>query len=89
MMKEWDKRYMKHAKSTNVELSAITREVAVPLTNLFESNYHFHNINEMVRKGIFVPDFRYKALEEKFVMHSKRLLELFRDFGELKDPFDI
>jgi hypothetical protein len=89
MMKDWDKRYMKHMKGANVKLGEITREVAVPLTNLFESNYHFHNINVMVKKNIFVPDFRYKALEDKFVMHSTRLFELFRDFGELKDPFDI
>lgn len=35
------------------------------------------------------PDFRYKALEDKFIGHMRRLCELFRDFGELKDEFDI
>lgn len=76
-------------KGANVELGAITKEVAVPLTNLFESNFNFYNINEMIKKGQKCPDFRLKALEEKFVMHMKRVQELFRDFGKLEDEFDI
>jgi len=89
MMKEWDKRYMKHMKTTNVDLGAIQKEVAVPLTNLFESNFNFHNINVMIKKGVPVPDFRLAALEAKFVMHMKRVQELFRDYGKLEDEFDI
>ena len=89
MMKEWDKRYMKHGKTTNVGLGNIQKEVAVPLTNLFESNFNFYNINVLIKKGIMVPDFRLAALEAKFVMHMKRVQELFRDFGKLEDEFDI
>jgi hypothetical protein len=67
IMKEWDKKYMKHAKSTNPDLAAIQKEVALPLTNLFESNFHFFNIHQLIKKGIMVPDFRLAALEAKFV----------------------
>jgi len=67
MMKEWDKRYVKHGKTTNQALGAIQKLVAVPLTDLFESNFNFYNINQLIKKGVWVPDFRLAALEAKFV----------------------
>lgn len=43
----------------------------------------------MIKKGQNVPDFRYGALEEKFVQHMRRMCELFRDYGDLNKEFDI
>jgi len=88
-LKEWDKRYMKHMKSAHVDLSHIQKESMLPLTNLLQSNYNFHCINQLISKEIMVPDFRFKALECKFVQHMTRICELFRDFGKLKEHFDI
>ena len=50
ILKEWDKKYLKHMKSTNPELSGITKECALPLTNLFTSNFNFYNLNQMIKK---------------------------------------
>lgn len=60
-----------------------------PLLNLMESNRNFFNIREMMKKNKGVPDFRFQALEEKFVEHLTKICEILRDYGDLKDPFDI
>jgi len=85
MMKEWDKRYEKHRKSANPELAAIQKAVALPLTNLFESNFNFFCLNRLIAKGEPCPDFRYKALEDKFIEHMNKVCDLFMIFGKLKD----
>jgi len=36
-----------------------------------------------------VPEFRFIALEEKFIEMFTRICELLRDYGDLKLPFDI
>ena len=36
-----------------------------------------------------VPVFRFEALEEKFIGHLNRVCEIFRDFGTLKESFNI
>jgi hypothetical protein len=64
MLKEWDKMYVKHEKTTNKELGAIIAEAFTPLTELWEANNNFFNINKMVHEGIQVPEFRHKALED-------------------------
>jgi hypothetical protein len=64
MLKEWDKMYVKHEKTTNKELGAIIAEAFTPLTELWEANNNFFNINKMVHEGIQVPEFRLKALED-------------------------
>lgn len=47
-MKEWDKMYVKHEKTTNKELGAIQMEAFIPLTDLWEANNNYYNINKMV-----------------------------------------
>jgi hypothetical protein len=64
MLKEWDKMYVKHEKTTNKELGAIQAEAFIPLTDLWEANNNFYNINNMIASGIHVPEFRVKALED-------------------------
>ena len=76
-------------KTINPGLSEIQREAMLPLTNLFESNFNYYQINQQIIKGKFVPDFRYKALEDKYVEHMEKLCGLLRDYGDLRQPFDI
>lgn len=83
MMKDWDKRYEKHRKSAHPELAAIQKQVALPLTNLFESNFNFFCLHRLIDKGEPCPDFRYKALEDKFIEHMTKVCDLFRDYGHL------
>jgi hypothetical protein len=43
----------------------------------------------IAKSPLLVPEFRFLALEEKFVEHMTRICELLRDYGDLKLPFDI
>ena len=81
--------YVKHAKSTNPELMKIINEAMNPLTNLIKSNRDYYNLREMLKKDKGIPDFRFEALEEKFIEDLTLICEILRDFGDLKDPFDI
>ena len=60
-----------------------------PLTDLFESNFCFFNLTEMVKKGENVPDFRILALEERYCAHIMEICRIFREFGKLQDPFNM
>lgn len=87
-LKEWDGLYTKHIKSGFVEMNNIHMAAMKPLTNLLESNLNLHYL-ELIMKKKEVPAFRHEALEEKFVEHMTRICELFRDFGTLKEYFNI
>lgn len=88
MLKEFDKMYLKHIKSGYIEMNAIHMTAMKPLTNLLESNLNFHYL-ELIEKKKEVPSFRHEALEEKFCEHFTRICEIFRDFGTLRDHFNI
>jgi hypothetical protein len=88
LLKEWDKLYMKHIKSGYVEMNAIHMSAMKPLTDILESNLNLHYL-EQIEKKKDVPNFRHEALEEKFCSHMTRICEIFRDYGELKDYFNI
>jgi hypothetical protein len=89
ILKDWEKKYQAHLKTINPGLSAIQRESMLPLTNLFESNFNYFQINGQMAKGKFVPDFRYKALEDRYIEHMETMCALLRDFGDLCKPYDI
>lgn len=59
--------------------------MALPLTNLFESNFNFFCLNRLIDAGEKCPDFRYKALEDKFIEHMTKVCDLFRDFAHLNN----
>jgi hypothetical protein len=88
LLKEWDKLYTKHIKSGFVEMNVIHSSAMKPLTLLFESNLNLHFIEVLMKKKE-VPVFRFEALEEKFIGHLNRVCEIFRDFGTLKESFNI
>ena len=48
LLKEWDKMYVKHEKTTNKELGAIQADAFLPLTDLWEANNNFYNINKLI-----------------------------------------
>jgi len=64
LLKEWDKMYIKHEKTTNKEIAAIHAEAFLPLTQLWEANQNFYNLKQMLLHKIEVPEFRLKALED-------------------------
>ncbi len=81
MLKEWDKMYVKHEKTTNKELGAIQAEAFIPLTDLWEANNNFFNINNMIASGIHVPEFRVKALEDQFILKMTKVCDILAQFG--------
>jgi len=86
LLKEWDKLYMKHMKTTYIEMNTIHMAAMKPLTELLESNLNFHYL-ELIEKKKEVPSFRHEALEEKFAGHLSRLCYIFKEFGSLKDRY--
>lgn len=48
LLKEWDKMYVKHEKTTNKELGAIQADAFLPLTDLWEANNNFYNIHKLI-----------------------------------------
>jgi hypothetical protein len=51
-LKDWDKMYVNHEKKTNKELGSIQAEAFIPLTDLWEANNNFFNINKMIADGV-------------------------------------
>ena len=49
-LKDWDKKYVKHAKTVNPELSVIHNAAMEPLTKLMKSNSDFYHFNKMLEK---------------------------------------
>ena len=94
-LKEWDKHYVKHAKNTNPELAQIHTAALQPLVNLMESNFNYYNFLRLKAMNPELPDFRHKALEEKFVEHFTKVCDILAAFPSREDdlkletPYDI
>jgi len=56
---------------------------------MFDANKNFYNVKQLISKGHVIPEFRFDALEEEFVKKMTRMCEIFRDYGNLTDPFNI
>ena len=93
LCKEWDKNYVKHSKSIYPEMNAIHMSAMKPLQQLIDSNYNFHCLEQMMAskdyKTLQPPTFRFDALEEEFSKFLTGVCEIFREYGDLKDHFDI
>ena len=87
--KEWDKLYVKHIKAIYPEMNGIHMQAMLPLNQLIESNKNFHHLEKMILSGREVPAFRHKALELEFSTFLTGICEIFREFGDLKDHFNI
>lgn len=60
-----------------------------PILDILSSNFNMHALEQLEVKDKELPIFRREALQEKFCSNLTRLLEIFRDFGTLKDHFNI
>lgn len=69
-------------------MAELHKTCMTPLTNLWESNFNFTNI-EVMEKKMEVPHFRHDALETKFQEHLSILCQIFTTYGELQDPYNI
>ena len=94
-LKEWDKHYVKHMRNTNPELSLIHTQALKPLVDLMESNFNYYNFLILKENNPDLPDFRYRALEEKFVEHFTKVCDILAAFPsrddnlKLDQPYDI
>lgn len=90
-LKDWDKMYVKHEKTTNKELGLIHATAFIPLTDLWEATNNYYNINKMVANGVKVPDFRTKALEDQFILKMTTVCDILANYGQLgkERPYDI
>lgn len=82
-LKDWEKKYHKHAKGINPEMNAIHTGCMRPLANLMDSNFNFYNFRVLATKNKQLPDFRYNALEEKYIEHFTKICEIFTNYGKL------
>ena len=60
-----------------------------PLIEIMNSNYNLNAFEQIEKKNSDLPTFRGEALREKYCQHMNRLCEIFRDFGNLMDVFNI
>lgn len=54
-----------------------------------ESNSNFDKLETMIKNKREVPQFRYAALEAEFCKYLTGVCQIFKDYGDLKDHFDI
>ena len=86
---------MKHQKTTNPELALIHTSALQPLVNLMDSSFNYYNFKILVEQGHDMPEFRHKALEEKYVEHLTKICDILSAFPakedekKLETPYDI
>lgn len=81
-LKAFELHYNKHIKTTYKEMSAIHTKAMSPLTSLLESNLKFHQLENMIKAGKDVPDFRFEALETEYSKFLTGILEILAKYGE-------
>lgn len=89
LLKEWDKLYVKHMKAIFPEMDKIHQQAMEPLNKLIDANVNYYRLEQMIKEKREVPIFRKNALELEFCNHFTVICNIFRDFGDLKDHFDI
>ena len=93
-MKSWDSNYMKHQKAKIYDdMADIHKRAMQPLSDLISANRNFHLIEKMISnsKDYNVPDFRFIALEEKFVQFYTGVCDIFKLHGnnKIEEHYDI
>lgn len=92
-LKDFEKKYVKHAKSTNPILAKIHSEAMQPVVDLMEASVNLQNFTKINETKPF-PDFRKKALTEKYIEHLTKICDILvlnpnKDGKTLDDPYDI
>ena len=78
-LKDFEKKYVKHAKSTNPALSDIHKKAMQPVSDLMEAAVNLDNFRNLSKDREF-PDFRRKALVEKFIEHLSNVCRILTAF---------
>lgn len=60
-----------------------------PLNHLVEANLNFYRLEQMIEAKKEVPKFRYQALEVEFCKFLTGVLDIFKEYGDLKDHYNI
>mmetsp|Transcript_46190 Transcript_46190/g.61151 ORF Transcript_46190/g.61151 Transcript_46190/m.61151 type:complete len:529 (+) Transcript_46190:35-1621(+) len=76
-LKDFEKKYVKHAKSTNPILSKIHLDSMQPVVDLYNACVNLDNFHKLSKTRSF-PEFRKKALTEKFVQHLTIVCEILK-----------
>lgn len=92
-LKEFERKYTKHCKTTNPLLAAIHAQSMKPLTDLMEASVNLQNFRTLSLNQTF-PEFRKKALEEKFVEFLSGVCKILKAFPNaegktLDEEYDI
>lgn len=92
-LKEFEKKYVKHAKSTNPQLAKIHLDAMMPVVDLMESSFNYVNFYKLQKQKNY-PDFRGKALTEKFVEHLEKVCQILKGFPNkdgktLDEEYDV
>ena len=94
-LKDFEKKYVKHAKSTNPALAEIHATAMKPVVELMDSAVNLDNFNIIAaKKPDKFPDFRRKALEAKFVENLTAVCKIIKGFANtegktLDEDYDI
>ena len=76
-LKDFEKKYMKHAKGTNPSLAKIQEQGMQPVVDLYNACVNLDNFHKLSRSRAF-PPFRKKALTEKMVHHLTIVCQILR-----------
>lgn len=92
-LKDFEKKYVKHAKATNPILAKIHSEAMQPVVDLMEASVNLYNFTTLSAQKPF-PEFRKKALTEKYIEHLTKICDILvlnpnKDGKTLDDPYDI
>jgi len=82
-LKDFEKKYVKHAKSTNPYLSDIHKKAMQPVLDLMEASVNLQNFRKLSKTREF-PEFRKKALTEKFILHLTDVCRILKAFPNLE-----
>ena len=78
-LKEFERKYVKHCKATNPFLADIHKKSMQPVTDLMEASVNLQNFRILDAKKPF-PEFRKKALTEKFTEHLTKVCDILKGF---------
>lgn len=82
-LKDFEKKYVKHAKTTNPYLSDIHKKAMQPVLDLMEASVNLQNFRKLSKTREF-PEFRKKALTEKFILHMTDVCRILKAFPNLE-----
>lgn len=92
-LKEFERKYVKHVKTTNPALSAIQAKAMQPVLDIMDASFNLQNFRNLSITREF-PEFRKKALTEKFIEHLTTVCKILKAFPNkagltLDEEYDI